>query len=106
MIKESGQDVPLVHVLDELLEHLAATAGSEKYGAFDTEALRAACATLPGSLVLDPKATGQQTQQDAAEFLMWLLDALHTTLNCKRPVMPAVPGMWIGNILDTPTVYC
>ena len=35
-------------------------------------------------------------QQDAAEFLMWLLDALHRTLNCSRRSSPNHNGSILG----------
>ena len=45
----------------------------------DTTALRRAASVMPGTMVANPSRP--QTQQDAAEFLMWLLSTLHSALN-------------------------
>ena len=37
-----------------------------------------------------------QSQQDAAEFLMWLLDVLHRALNCSPMSSPNHNGSIVG----------
>lgn len=46
--------------------------------------LRKAASQLNRSLVLDPQGGVKQGQQDSAEFLMWVLDALHRALNVQH----------------------
>lgn len=67
----------LLHSVVELMHAL--NVGSDTTSNIDTTALRRAASGLPGSMVASPSRP--QAQQDAAEFLMWLLSTLHSTLN-------------------------
>ena len=101
LAKDSGTPLTFIETLSELMGQLIVTAGEEKFSALDTEALRCVATGLirGSSLIVDPKIGGQ-SQQDAAEFLMWLLDTLHTQLNTKRPLthmsttLPGISNFW------------
>lgn len=63
-----------------------------------TVELRRVASQLPQqSLVLDPDRDIKQGQQDAAEFLMWLLDALHRSLNTHGRRSNALHQSFPGN---------
>ena len=54
--------------------------GVSKFSPIDTSELLFSLSQLAPHLVVTPKSGLSQSQQDAAEFLMWLLDCLHNTL--------------------------
>ena len=82
------RDLPLLRQLSEVLEKLAVSTNQEGYEAQDTKELRQVMSKQKGGTVISPEAGLLQTQQDAAEFLMWILDSLHTILNVPFVRMP------------------
>lgn len=71
------QENSLLRSIVELMHKLNVTSGTASN--VDASALCRAASVLPGSMVASPSRP--QAQQDAAEFLMWLLSMLHGSLN-------------------------
>lgn len=72
----------LIDQLVRLLDELDGSADSFKPRSLDTTAFRMAASMRSRGLVISPHSNVQrQSQQDAAEFLSWLLAELHTSLN-------------------------
>ena len=76
--------VALVTAVTELLQTLSTAPSNSPVTHADK--VRQAASTLPGTMVAGPKQA--QHQQDAAEFLMWLLDALHSALDVSGKGRP------------------
>ena len=68
----------LLSTFVEILVSCASEQGSGK-SVLDPMAFRQSAATLRPDLVALP--TQRQSQQDSAEFFMWLMDSIHTVLN-------------------------
>lgn len=68
--------------LTELLRYCNTSPGTSDIAALDPVALQQAASYLPGSPVVP--LGHRQTQQDAGEFLMWLLSTVHSVLNKNR----------------------
>ena len=73
----SARETSLLRCIVELMQKLNVNVDSSSN--VDTAALRRAASVLPCSMVVAPSRP--QVQQDAAEFLMWLLSVLHNALN-------------------------
>ena len=73
----STRETSLLICIVELMQKLNANGDSASN--IDTSALRRVASVLPCSMVVAPSRP--QVQQDAAEFLMWLLSVLHSALN-------------------------
>lgn len=77
---------PLVNAFADVLGQLNSEPDSwETARTLSLVDLRRAASLSNPSLVVNPSGKMKQGQQDAAEFLMWLLDALHYALNCHAP---------------------
>ncbi|CAG5118876.1 unnamed protein product [Candidula unifasciata] len=77
----------LLSSLTELLDHLTLPPDESQQKALSVNKFRLACSNLNPQLVTPP---GQHMkQQDAAEFLMWLLAVLHGILNKNRRALDA-----------------
>ncbi|KAK7478569.1 hypothetical protein BaRGS_00030168 [Batillaria attramentaria] len=75
----------LLSTLSELLDLLTAEPETLDTNVLDPTSFRQATSSLKPSLVAP---VGQpQSQQDAAEFLMWLLDTVHSILNKNRQAL-------------------
>ena len=73
---------PLVCSLAEVLHSLNVKPGSYKDGVIDSTPFRQVASSTPSSMVAGPGAL--QNQQDAGEFLTWLLQYTHSGLNQSR----------------------
>ena len=82
-IRSKDVSSPVVLKLRELLGHCHVVPdGVKRFGAIDTSVLLNALFQVVPHLVV---ADRPQPQQDAAEFLLWLLDYLHHVLTNKTP---------------------
>ncbi|XP_067684287.1 ubiquitin carboxyl-terminal hydrolase 33-like [Haliotis asinina] len=71
----------------ELLQQCSLPVGSNDVSVLDHTTFRQSVSALNSSLMAPP---GQgQVQQDAAEFLMWLLESVHNILNKNRKALQA-----------------
>ena len=76
------QEVNFITSLTEVMHHLSACPGTSEISKVDPVALRQSVAIL-NPLLVAPPMRGQQRQQDAAEFLMWILQALHRCIKAN-----------------------
>ncbi|KAH9504808.1 hypothetical protein Btru_061993 [Bulinus truncatus] len=83
----------LLSSLAELLDILTIDPVCSDYKIFSATRFRKAASMLNPSLVSPPG--DQLIQQDAAEFLMWLLATLHNILNKNRQALECDPSMVI-----------
>ncbi|XP_041349514.1 uncharacterized protein LOC121368834 [Gigantopelta aegis] len=72
----------LLSTLAEVLHQCSLPPGQSSVGVLDPTSFRQAASTLNSSLFAPMGKL--QDQQDAAEFLMWLLDKVHTVLNNNK----------------------
>ncbi|XP_006824629.1 ubiquitin carboxyl-terminal hydrolase 2-like [Saccoglossus kowalevskii] len=89
----------LVAAVGNLLEVLNVLPGTTTSAAISTTAFRSATNRMMPSLIANPDV-GSQSQQDASEFLTWLLSALQTILNNKYTLQNVVSDTTnTGNML-------
>ena len=74
----------LVDTVTEVLGSLSVMPGTSVTPVVDSDRLRGVLSSIPNSVVADPLGSKPQSQQDAAEYLMWLLHALHSALNVQK----------------------
>ncbi|XP_005109418.1 uncharacterized protein LOC101853973 [Aplysia californica] len=80
----------LLSSLAELLDILTVDPSCSDYKTFNASRFRKATSVLNPSLVTPPGEP--MRQQDAAEFLMWLLATVHTILNKNRQALECDPS--------------
>lgn len=76
-----AESVMIVALTNLMSECKKTSRGAHNEGVLDPTILREAMSVLHNGLVSPPME--RQHQQDAAEFFMWLIEALHTALNKK-----------------------
>ena len=89
--ESSVAQVALVREVTHLLQGLAVMPGMSQISVADPDPVRRAACGLPGTMVSHPR--NHQEQQDAAEFLMWMLEALHSVINTAGKMDQRDTGM-------------
>ena len=77
-------DIPLASLLQKLLSKCTIIANeSSIHPPLDAKEFLTIVAEKASHLIVSPVSRERQSQQDASEFLLWLLDSLHIDLSCS-----------------------
>ena len=85
-LKCSEKEATFVNATTKLFEKLRTHPSQVENSAEDTVEFREVASQLAGSMVTSPaEPHNRQEQQDAAEYLMWMLSVLHNSTNSHSP---------------------